>query len=380
MRKLGISINTANIIIKAIEIYPSFKEKKYKTLLSWCYRFLKRNNYSIRRTTHLGQELKANAKEEFVKFLNIIYSIRRTYNINESYEYIINIDETPIWFEMSSNTTIEKIGNKSVTIKTFGSERTRLSLLLAINANGGKLKPLIVFRGKFNSTKQNRLNKNLHVAKKELYVVCQENSWVTKEIFEFWLTNILFPYGRFINKNSYKLLIMDRASTHYLTNLTSLLEKEKWKYCLIPPGLTRFAQPLDISINFPMKQYLINYDSLFRINTLNKIKPTEEDIINKIYEIWNDGSKITKEMIFNSFKKPGISVKLDNSEKNLINVSDELIDLNDIPDPDNLINQEDLINENQRELENLNNKKDTQFKAQSSLLDYYMPSEDMDLC
>ena len=163
MRKLGISINTANIIIKAIELFPAFKGKNYKTLLNWSYRFLKRNNYSIRRATHLGQELKKNVKEEFIKFLNIIYSIRRTYHINESYECIINMDETPVWFEMISKTTVDKIGNKSVTVKTFGSERTRLSLLLAISANGGKLKSLIVFKGKYNSTKQNKLNKNLHV-------------------------------------------------------------------------------------------------------------------------------------------------------------------------------------------------------------------------
>lgn len=32
MRKLGISINNSNIIIKAIELYPSFKGKNYKTL------------------------------------------------------------------------------------------------------------------------------------------------------------------------------------------------------------------------------------------------------------------------------------------------------------------------------------------------------------
>ena len=100
--------------------------------------------------------------------------------------------------------------------------------------------------------------------------------------------NILLPYGKFINNNSYKLLIMDRASTHYLTNLTTLLEKEKWSIAEYLPGMTRFSQPLDININFPMKQYLITYDSLFRIKTLNKIRPTEEDITNKIYEICND--------------------------------------------------------------------------------------------
>ena len=151
------------------------------------------------------------------------------------------MDETPIWFEMIGKKTVEKIGNKTVNIKTFGSERNRISLLLAISANGSKLKPLIVFKGKYNSTKQNKLNKNIHVANKDLFVVCQENSWVTKEIFDFWLNNILFPYGRFINRNAYKLLVMDRATTYFHSNLSQLLEKEKRKHCLIPSGLTRFA-------------------------------------------------------------------------------------------------------------------------------------------
>ncbi len=52
-----------------------------------------------------------------------------------------------------------------------------------------------------------------------------------------------------------------------------------------------------------MKQYLLRFDVLFRINTLNANKPTDEDIINKVYEIWNDVTKITKEMIYKSFKK-----------------------------------------------------------------------------
>ena len=82
MRKLGIEINTGNIIIKAINLYPDFRRKNYNALLAWCHRFLKRNNNSIRQTTHLGQELKNNSKEDFINFLNIIYTIRRNYQIN----------------------------------------------------------------------------------------------------------------------------------------------------------------------------------------------------------------------------------------------------------------------------------------------------------
>ena len=96
-----------------------------------------------------------------------------------------------------------------------------------------------------------------------IYVVCQENPWVTNDIFDYWIDNILFPYGKFINRESFKLLIMDRVTTHFENNLTEKLENEK---------------PLDISINYPMKEYLHQFDTLYRIKTLNRIKPSEEDI------------------------------------------------------------------------------------------------------
>ena len=51
-------------------------------------------------------------------------------------------------------------------------------------------------------------------------------------------------------------------------------------------------------------------------------------------------------MIFHSFKKIGISVKLDNSERGLINISDKLIEENEIPDSDNILIQNINVNEN----------------------------------
>ena len=204
----------------------------------------------------------------------------------------------------------------------------------------------MVFKGKYNSYKQNKLNKIDLVANKNIYVVCQENSWVTNDIFDYWIDNILFPYGKFINRESFKLLIMDRVTTHFENNLTEKLEKEKWKFSLIPSGLTRYCQPLDISINYPMKEYLHQFDTLYRIKTLNRIKPSEEELIKEVFNIWNDPNKITWDMIFHSFKKTGISVKLDNSERGLINISDKLIEENEIPDPDNILIQNINVNKN----------------------------------
>ena len=79
---------------------------------------------------------------------------------------------------------------------------------------------------------------------------------------------------------------------------------------------------------------------------MNRIKPSEEELIKEVFNIWNDPNKITRDMIFHSFKKTGISVKLDNSERGLINISDKLIEENEIPDPDNILIQNINVNEN----------------------------------
>ena len=58
------------------------------------------------------------------------------------------MDETPIWFEMITKNTISKLGEKSVMVRTFGSERTRISVILCTSINGAKIIPLLVFKGK----------------------------------------------------------------------------------------------------------------------------------------------------------------------------------------------------------------------------------------
>ena len=43
--------------------------------------------------------------------------------IFEDLNRIGNVDETLIWFDMTYNTTISKIGPKSVKVRSFGGER-----------------------------------------------------------------------------------------------------------------------------------------------------------------------------------------------------------------------------------------------------------------
>lgn len=55
-RKLLNPITSWSLVTEMIKYIPALK-KNYKTLLEWIYRFLSRNNYSFRRSTHVGQAL-----------------------------------------------------------------------------------------------------------------------------------------------------------------------------------------------------------------------------------------------------------------------------------------------------------------------------------
>ena len=63
------------------------------------------------------------------------------------------MDETAVWNCMVSDTTVDKVGTKSVCLKTAGHEKVMVTVCLAAKADGTKLKPFIVFRGAKRETK-----------------------------------------------------------------------------------------------------------------------------------------------------------------------------------------------------------------------------------
>ena len=48
---------------------------------------------------------------------------------------------------MLSSTTVAKVGSKSVSIKTTGHKKEKVTVCLAAKADGTKLKPFFVFTG-----------------------------------------------------------------------------------------------------------------------------------------------------------------------------------------------------------------------------------------
>lgn len=94
----------------------------------------------------LAQGLPPNYEEKLVQFQQFIIKQRRAHNY--PLHLVGNMDESLIQFDMPSNRTVSKIGEKTVKIRTTGNEKNRLTVVLTCTGDGSKLKTLVIFKRK----------------------------------------------------------------------------------------------------------------------------------------------------------------------------------------------------------------------------------------
>ena len=66
-----------------------------------------------------------------------VLQVRRMQEKNQySANNIIAMDETPVWSDMVSQTTVNRVGKRTITMKTTGHEKCRVSDCLAEKVEG----------------------------------------------------------------------------------------------------------------------------------------------------------------------------------------------------------------------------------------------------
>ena len=100
------------------------------------------------------------------------------------------MDETPVWCDMISETTIDKTGKRSITLKTTGHEKARVSVCLAAKADGTKLKPMVVFKGA-----KREVAALTQEFKHKAVVATSDNAWMNTELTQVWINSVLGPWS-----------------------------------------------------------------------------------------------------------------------------------------------------------------------------------------
>ena len=168
-------------------------------------------------------------------------------------ELIGNMDETPIWFDIVPQRSIAKKGSKSVVIRTSGSEKRHVTVVLAVMADGTVLPPMIIFKGKTNRTIRDL------VVPTGFVVTTQEKAWMDEERMLMWLREI---WIKFTEKKQEELqfsrsfLTLDAFAAHKVDPVLEEMASNDVGSLEVPSGCTSKVQVLDVSVNRPFKLVL----------------------------------------------------------------------------------------------------------------------------
>ena len=157
----------------------------------------------LRRQTSVQQKLPAQLEARLKNFLESLKTLRTQHKFPE--ELIINMDETPVCFDMPSNATIAKCGQKEILIRGTGAHKRRFTVTLACTASGVMLKPFLTFKAKTD-----RSLKTINVSEKEIIITTQPRGWMDSQLMHKWIHKVLLKY----TKGRHTLLVFDTFKGH----------------------------------------------------------------------------------------------------------------------------------------------------------------------
>ncbi|CAJ0601238.1 unnamed protein product [Cylicocyclus nassatus] len=139
----------------------------------------------------------------------------------------------------------------------------------------------------------------------EVIVRANERGWMNHELMKTWLLEVWNKRKRYVNDPFQSLLILDSARCHLTEDVRELF-KEHSKIAVIPGGMTKYLQPLDVGISKPFKDNLRAgwerwmADSARDTTGGARKRMTYGEVAALVYESFN---AITEETIANSFTR-----------------------------------------------------------------------------
>lgn len=223
-----------------------------------------------------------------------------------------NADETPVFWDMPSNMTVDNKGAKSISLRTTGNEKQRITVMLAVTADGGKLPPYVILKRK-TMPKQN--------LPKGLVIRCQEKGWMTTELMMYWLAMVWNRRpGVLLCKRA--MLVLDAFKGHLTLEVKKKITALKTDLVIIPGGMTSKLQVLDVVVNKPFKDQLRKQYSDWLLEgghaftPSGKIKKLSVSLMCEwILSSWHT---ISPDSIIKGFKKCCVSNALDGSEDDVL--------------------------------------------------------------
>lgn len=311
-RDRGLAVSTEMTQLEALRLAreQDIPRNSFRASRGWLQRFMKRQGFSIRRRTTLCQRLPEAYEEKLMSYQRYVIDLRK------KHDYLIsqmgNADQSPVYFEMPLDTTLQKTGSKSVSILTGGNTKLRCTVMLCALADGTKLRPYVIFKRK-------TLPKVTFPP--GVVVRVQENSWMTSDLVIDWLKTVWETRpGAMLARRS--MLVLDSFRGHSTDAVKARLSDNRTDLVMIPGGMTSMLQPLDVCLNKPFKAHVKRLYTDWMAEGLHDLTPTgrirKPDIALLCQWIVDAWKMIPDDMVRKSFKKCCISNRLDGTEDDAV--------------------------------------------------------------
>lgn len=358
MRSAALAVTYSGLKFKMLEIVsetaasiddPMKKQIActFKASSTWLTRFLKRYNLTLRRKTKIAQKMPADLEQKLLDFQHFVIRLRRRKNFPLS--HIANMDETPVWFDMAGDLTVENIGAKTVHVRTTGNEKNRFTVVLTCFADGQKLPPMVIFKGKRWPT-----TKKTPPPPSGVIIAFHEKGWMDESGMLVWAESYAKDRPGSQQKEP-ALLVFDSFKGHLTDTVKEEIKKHNTDLVVIPGGLTSICQPLDVSINRPFKVALRRHWHAWMAS--GNVEKTKQGNLKRaelrtvcewVLAAW---AEIDPEIIRRAFLKCSISNAMDGSEDNAI-YDDEIYNSGENDKNEDQVNEENVESEENEKSEN----------------------------
>lgn len=310
-RARSLPVSAELIRTKAVELAreAGLSREDFKGSIYWVRRFMRRKGFALRRRTSICQKLPEEYEDKLIEFQLYVNSLRRQHGYMLG--QIGNADETPVWFDMPSSTTVCERGAKEVKLLSTGSEHSRFTVMLSCTADGRKLPPFIIFKRK-------TLPKEAFP--RDVVVRVNEKGYMDEALMREWIRTVWNrrPGALLQHRN---MLVLDAFRGHLTASVKEALRDGKTDLVVIPGGMTSTLQPLDVVLNKPFKDRVRALYSEWmagdnpRTPTGRLRRPPLATVSGWVSEAWRS---LPEEMVVRAFKKCCISNALDGTEDDML--------------------------------------------------------------
>jgi hypothetical protein len=184
--------------------------------------------------------------------------------------HLWNCDETGFSTAVASKRILARRGEKEVHETIGGSGRECITVLAAGCADGIKLPPYVVYKGK---NLWSRWTKNGPVGC--LYSV-SDSGWMEGDNFMQWFSKLFVPAVKHLVDTAPVILFFDGHHSHISIKLIEEARYNKVHLICLPPHTTHILQPLDVSVFGPVKNQWKKCLKQFQIETCASVVTKEE--------------------------------------------------------------------------------------------------------